>query len=355
MAPEYSIRPRVVWLCLEWPNDRHSGGVARYAYRLANVVSSSVDLVVITEDGGERLDSAQMLYLPRSKGRLDRYYRQPFRARRALASLESFDIVHSFGDDWALRLHGHPLVRHFLGSSRSEATASAGLRKWNHYVLAALEKRSRRISAFRVAIGPESNAEFDCDAVMPPVVKPQTSPGEKSDRATVVFVGSFYGRKRGAWAEKAVKAARAQLKIEIDLLVFGPPEDRQNWSSETIHVSGADDQTVHEAIARAWLVASPSSYEGFGIPIFEGLALGTPIVATSNPGSEYQAAVVRNSDALALVESESEFISAVTERIANGGVLSAATREVMDSATRQLLLSGSAQRLVDDIYRRLIS
>jgi glycosyltransferase involved in cell wall biosynthesis len=31
----------------------------------------------------------------------------------------------------------------------------------------------------------------------------------------------------------------------------------------------------------------PSSYEGFGLPYVEAMACGTPVIATSNPGSRF--------------------------------------------------------------------
>jgi glycosyltransferase involved in cell wall biosynthesis len=47
-----------------------------------------------------------------------------------------------------------------------------------------------------------------------------------------------------------------------------------------------DDELV-ELYRSAWLLCLPSSYEGFGIPYLEAMAEGTPVIATSNPGSRF--------------------------------------------------------------------
>jgi len=36
---------------------------------------------------------------------------------------------------------------------------------------------------------------------------------------------------------------------------------------------------------RAWVVAAPSTYEGFGLPYLEAMSCGTAVIATPNPGS----------------------------------------------------------------------
>jgi glycosyltransferase involved in cell wall biosynthesis len=47
------------------------------------------------------------------------------------------------------------------------------------------------------------------------------------------------------------------------------------------------DAELLELYKRAWAFCLPSAYEGFGMPYAEAMAVGTPVVATPNPGARY--------------------------------------------------------------------
>jgi glycosyltransferase involved in cell wall biosynthesis len=49
---------------------------------------------------------------------------------------------------------------------------------------------------------------------------------------------------------------------------------------------GVSDLELASLYQRAWIYASPSTYEGFGLPYLEAMACGTPVVATPNSGSD---------------------------------------------------------------------
>jgi glycosyltransferase involved in cell wall biosynthesis len=66
------------------------------------------------------------------------------------------------------------------------------------------------------------------------------------------------------------------------LIIVGPPGPE--LPGVTYH-TGITDYTLAAFYRRAWVYASPSIYEGFGLPYLEAMACGTPVVATPNPGS----------------------------------------------------------------------
>lgn len=344
-------RLKVVWLCLEWPSASHSGGVARYSYRLAAEVARLVGLTVITEDGGEPVEGAEMLFLPRARSRLARYYGQPFRLRRVLKQIPDIDVVHAFGDDWAVGRGRWRHVRHFLGMSLSEARSSRGMRKLNHYVLALLEKVSQWRADYRIGIGPESCEAFHCHALMPPVVAIRPTGIPKTSEPSVVFIGSFLGRKRGRLAEAAVQQAERRLGKPIQLTVFGPADDAPRWSDTTVYRAGSTDEDVRAAIESAWALLAPSSYEGFGIPIYEGLALGTAVIATPNPGSTYQSSLLAGpSEALRIIERDEDLADALVDRIRRGAALADEAAKAGKRAAASMREQASAQALQTNAY-----
>lgn len=345
---------KVTLICLEWPTSEHSGGVSRYAYRLAQGLRELVDLTIVTVDSGLDLPGATMVKVPSSSSRFSRYYVSPLHIRASLKSIDS-EIIHSFGDDWMLGSSKTPLVRTFFGSSWSEAKSSTGLRRLNHAVLAVTEKISQWRAATRIAIAPESMELFDCQFLMPPVTSVPMQPERvPSPNPSVVFVGSFYGRKRGHLVEQAVEDASHSLGQKVTLQVVGPESDRDNWAKGTMHVSGASDDEVQRLINDSWVLMAPSQYEGFGIPAFEALALGVPVIATSNPGSRYLAELTKESGALTVVDDDSLLSVRLYERLRQGPTLQSRDYTAAQMAIAEIVEAASAQRLVGSIYSPLL-
>jgi glycosyltransferase involved in cell wall biosynthesis len=110
-------------------------------------------------------------------------------------------------------------------------------------------------------------------------VDPDFRPGEKGQPGTyLLFVGAIQERKNPLAAADAATAAG------LPLVVVGPTRD-EALAGELVR-RGAD---IRGYVAKAELadlyrgaacLVMPSRYEGFGLPVLEAMASGTPVVAT---------------------------------------------------------------------------
>jgi glycosyltransferase involved in cell wall biosynthesis len=96
----------------------------------------------------------------------------------------------------------------------------------------------------------------------------------------VLFVGTLEPRKD----VRTLLAAHALLPDAPPLVLVGPP----GWG-EQVDVSGAvtpgylGDDALRPLVAGAAALVLPSRDEGFGLPLLEALAAGTPVVASDLP------------------------------------------------------------------------
>lgn len=336
----------MTWISLEWPSaSHHSGGVGRFVKRLATQMREHVELTVLTRPGADRVDGVTILEVPMSDSRLDRFYRAPVRLNAIVRGVPA-DLVHAHGDDWALR-PSIPVIRTFHGSSWSEAHFSSGLRRYNHFLLAGLEQVSAWRAGRKIAVGPESARIFHCDTIMPPLnERPPALERRPTADPSVIFVGSFHGRKRGYLVQQAVEQASRVLGREVRLTVIGPKDDAMHWGPGVEHLSGLPDAEVSQRMSSAWVLMAPSSYEGFGIPVVEALSLEVPVIASRNPGSMFVAQGADPALPLTLVGASDQFGARLLERLRLGPQLGLAERQATDRRVRELYDMASPRRLL---------
>lgn len=338
---------RVTWLALEWPREgQHSGGVGRYVERLAKEMIGRVSLTVVAREGARPLNGVTMVTLPPSRGRLESYYIDPVRAARQVKATHP-ELVHSHGDDWALG-NSWPKVRSFYGTAWGEARSSSGLRALNHAVLAVTELAAAARSDLRLAIAPESAKMFRTHYVVPPVPVALPAVARKpASEPMVLFVGGYATRKRGFMAQAVVEAVRRRTGVHVTLSVVGPESDRVHWAPWVDFHAGLDDAQVDELRRAAWVLISPSKYEGFGIPAFEALAAGVPVITTRNPGSDFISGGTLPDSAYRVCETQAELELALDARVRRGPYLTDDAAELVRSRVMALTELGSSERLLE--------
>lgn len=271
---------------------RKAGGVAQVAHDLAGGLARRGHRVTVWSfDAAPEGAPYRVAPLPWKRfatSRVGRFATEGYLGN-VLALLPRYgdaDAVVAMGDSLLLPLRGKPVVRVMHGSALGEAlTASSPWRFvsqlgiYPQELLTALVQRgtvgvslnTRRYNPFVRRVIPNG---VDLAAFHPA--------GEKSPEPSVLFVGTLEGRKRGRLLLDAFLREIRPRHPSATLTLVSPPGPAAEGVTYRTGISVAE---LAELYRRSWVYASPSAYEGFGLPYLEAMASGTPVVATPNPGS----------------------------------------------------------------------
>jgi glycosyltransferase involved in cell wall biosynthesis len=199
----------------------------------------------------------------------------------------------------------------------------------------AVSERTRRDIVARYGV-PEGKVTVTRNGV-----DPAFSPGGAHD-GYLLFVGTIQARK------DPLAALAAAAAVGLPLVVAGPEKDAA--LALALREGGADlrgyvrKDELAELYRGAAALILPSRFEGFGLPVLEAMACGTPVVAADEP------ALREVAGAAAVYAEDGDFAAAAGRALADRDRFSAAGIE------RASLFSWeeTARRTVE-VYRRVLA
>ena len=197
--------------------------------------------------------------------------------------------------------------------------------------------------------------------VVAPGVDARFTPGgDRAPTPLVVAVGRLVPVKRFHLLVDALAAVKVRVP-ELEAVIVGEGYEREaieaqiatRRADDWIHLVGhVDDDELIDLYRRAWVLASTSAREGWGMTITEAAACGTPAVATDIAGHRD---AVRAGQSGMLVEPNADFASALEQVLTDEGLrarLSAGAIERAAACTWEATAVGTLEALASDARRR---
>lgn len=337
--------------------NRKPGGVEIFVHRLANQLASQPEHQVTVFSLCDRTSNAlsDKLYQHQqifsgfgklTERKLFVWFVFPLLLNRL--NLQDFDIVHLHGDDWFYILRSLPSVRTMHGSALNEArTATSLKRKLMQRLIYPLEHLSANLATITVGVGQDAQEIYNLPYVINNGVDlTQFSPGQKSEQPSILYLGTWEGRKRGQFMYEQFtqhilpRVPDAQLWLVCDRSIEHP---------NVINYTFPDDQTLAQLYRSAWVFGYPSVYEGFGMAYVEAMASGTAIVTSSNYGAKH----VLQEGTYGVIASDPEFSQQIVRLLTQPEQRQALEQKGLARA-REFDWSRIAQAYID-IYEKAIA